>query len=127
MFFDFMAIRLDTKKAGNDEFTINLVTPDTDEKYIVELSNGVLTNIEGYQAPEADLTLTVDRRDLDQIFLGRTQLANLIEEGKAKADGDFEVIGRLMGYQIDFDPRFQMVPGAGKPADVAPKRSVFEN
>jgi alkyl sulfatase BDS1-like metallo-beta-lactamase superfamily hydrolase len=126
MFFDFMAIRLDSTQAGDDEFTINLVTPDTGEQYIVELSNGVLTNIEGYQAPEADLTFTVDRRDLDQIFLGRTRLANLIEEGKAKAEGDFAVIGRLMGYQVDFDPRFQMVPGAGKPADVAPKQNVFE-
>jgi alkyl sulfatase BDS1-like metallo-beta-lactamase superfamily hydrolase len=127
MFFDFMAIRLDTKQAGDDEFTINLVTPDTEEKYIVELSNGVLTNIEGYQAAEADLTLTIERRDLDQILLRRTKLANLIEAGKAKAEGDSEVIGRLMGYQVDFDPRFQMVPGAGEPANAAPKPSVFEN
>jgi alkyl sulfatase BDS1-like metallo-beta-lactamase superfamily hydrolase len=127
MLFDFMAVKLDTRRAGDDEFTINLVTPDTGEQYIVELSNGVLTNIEGYQASEASLTLTVDRGDLDQVFLGRTKLANLIEAGKAKAEGDFEVIGRLMGYQIDFDPRFQMVPGAGKPADVTPKSSPFEN
>ena len=34
MFFDFMSIRLDTKKAGSDEFTINLITPDTGEQRV---------------------------------------------------------------------------------------------
>jgi alkyl sulfatase BDS1-like metallo-beta-lactamase superfamily hydrolase len=125
MFLDFMAIRLDTRKAGSDEFVINLVTPDNGEKYAVELSNGVLTNIEGYQAAEADLTLTLDRTDLDAIFLGQTKLAPLVEAGKAKGEGDLTVIERLMSYQIDFDPRFQMVPGAGKPANVSSKPNPF--
>jgi alkyl sulfatase BDS1-like metallo-beta-lactamase superfamily hydrolase len=126
MFLDFMSIRLETAKIGADEFTINLVTPDNGEKYVVELSNGVLTNLEGYQSREADLTLTLDRSALDQIFLGQTKLPELIEAGKAKAEGDVDVIERLMSYQIDFDPRFQMVPGAGKAAQVSQKSNPFE-
>jgi alkyl sulfatase BDS1-like metallo-beta-lactamase superfamily hydrolase len=126
MFLDFMGIRLDSRKAGSDRFTINLVTPDIDEKHVVELNDGVLTNIEGYQAGEADLTLTLDRADLDTIFLGQTKLPELVEAGKARAEGDIGVIERLMSYQIDFDPRFQMVPGAGKPANVSLKPSPFE-
>jgi alkyl sulfatase BDS1-like metallo-beta-lactamase superfamily hydrolase len=127
MFLDFMAIRLDTIQAGTDEFTINLVTPDNDEKYVVELSNGVLTNIQGYQAGEVDLTLTLDRKQLDRIFLGQTKLPALVEAGDAQADGDIGVIERLMSYQIEFDPRFQMVPGAGEPAKVTPKPNPFES
>jgi alkyl sulfatase BDS1-like metallo-beta-lactamase superfamily hydrolase len=114
MFLDFMAIRLDSAGAGADSFTINLSTPDNGARYVVELSNGVLTNVAGYQAEGADLELTLDRADLDSIFLGQTKLAQLVEAGKAKTTGDMEVIERLMGYQIDFDPRFQMVPGAGE-------------
>ncbi len=126
MFLDFMGIRLDTKKAGSQEFTFNLVTPDNGEKYVVELSNGVLTNLEGYQADDAQLTLTLDRSDLNAIFLGQAKLPELIEAGKARAEGDVSVIAKLMSFQVDFDPRFQMVPGAGKRAQVTPKRSPFE-
>ena len=126
MLLDFMGIRLDTRKAGDEEFTFNLVTPDNGEKYVVELSNGVLTNLVGYQAEDADLTLTLDRTDLDAIFLGRTRLAALLEAGEAKAEGDVSVIAKLMSYQVDFDPRFQMVPGAGKPPEVRPKPNPFE-
>jgi alkyl sulfatase BDS1-like metallo-beta-lactamase superfamily hydrolase len=126
MFLDFMGIRLDSRKAGADRFTINLMTPDIDERHVVELNDGVLTHIEGYRAAEADLTLTLERRDLDRIFLGRTKLPELVEAGKARAEGDVGVIERLVSYQIDFDPRFQMVPGAGQPADAPLKPNPFE-
>ena len=36
--------------------TINLVLPDVGEKYLVELRNATLTNIEGVQSPKPDLT-----------------------------------------------------------------------
>jgi alkyl sulfatase BDS1-like metallo-beta-lactamase superfamily hydrolase len=127
MFFDFMGIRLDRARAGSDAFTINVVTPDNDETYVVELSNGVLTNIQGYQAEEANLTLTLDRGELDKVFLRQAKLSELIEAGSAKADGDAGVVDRLVSYQVDFDPRFQMVPGAGKAAEISPTPNPFEN
>ena len=61
LFLDFLGIRMDSRKAEDMAFTINLVTPDNGEKYLIELSNATLTNIEGYQAENADLTLTIDR------------------------------------------------------------------
>ena len=44
-------------------FTINLVTSDNGEKYLVELSNSTLTNINGEQAKNPDLTITLNRAD----------------------------------------------------------------
>ena len=38
------------RKAEGLQFTINLITPDNGEKFIVELSNATLTNIEGFLA-----------------------------------------------------------------------------
>ena len=38
-YLDFLGISMDPKKAEGLEFTVNLVTPDNGEKYIVELSN----------------------------------------------------------------------------------------
>jgi alkyl sulfatase BDS1-like metallo-beta-lactamase superfamily hydrolase len=125
MLLDFMGIRLDSVKAGDTEFRVNLITPDRDERYILELSNGTLTNVAGYQAKQADLTLTIDRSDLDAIFLGQAKLDDLIAQGKAKADGDAGVIATLVALQVDFDPRFQMVPGAGHPVEFPPKDDPF--
>ena len=50
MWLDFLGISMDPKRAAGMRFTINLVTPDNGEKYLVELSNATLTNIEGEQA-----------------------------------------------------------------------------
>ena len=38
LFLDFIGIRMDSRKAEGMEFTINLVTPDNGEKFVVELS-----------------------------------------------------------------------------------------
>ena len=46
-FLDFLGIRLDTAKAGDAAWTINLITPDNGEQFVVELSNGTLTNLAG--------------------------------------------------------------------------------
>ena len=68
------------------------MTPDNGEKYLIELSNSALTNIEGYQAEDAELTLTIDRADLEQVMMGVKSLAAQIEDGTATADGDLGVL-----------------------------------
>ena len=66
LFLNFLGIRMDSRKAEGMRFTINLVTPDNGEKFIVELENATLTNIKGYQAEKPNLTLTINRSDLEQ-------------------------------------------------------------
>ena len=61
LFLNFLAIRMDSRKAEGMRFTINLVTPDNGEKFLVELENATLTNIKGFQASKPDLTLTINR------------------------------------------------------------------
>ena len=59
---DFIGISMDPRKADGMRFTINLVTPDNGEKYLVEMSNATLTNIKGEQAKNPDLTITAQSR-----------------------------------------------------------------
>jgi hypothetical protein len=61
LFLNFLGIRMDSRKAEGLRFTMNLVTPDNGEEFIVEMENATLTNIKGFQAAAADLTLTIDR------------------------------------------------------------------
>jgi alkyl sulfatase BDS1-like metallo-beta-lactamase superfamily hydrolase len=116
LFLDFVAIRMDSRRAGDMEFTINLVTPDNGEKFVVELSNSTLTNIEGYQAEDADLTISVDRADLETVMMGKQRLLTLIDEGTAKIEGDKKVLEQLASTLTHFTPDFEMMPGTRSPA-----------
>ena len=81
LFLNFLAIRMDSRKAEGLRFTMNLVTPDNGEKFIVELENATLTNIKGFQAEKPDLTLTINRSDLEQTMMGAKTLEAQIAEG----------------------------------------------
>jgi alkyl sulfatase BDS1-like metallo-beta-lactamase superfamily hydrolase len=115
LFLDFVGIRMDSKKAEGMEFTINLVTPDNGEKFVVELSNATLTNIKGFQADEADLTLTINRTDLEQVMMGAKTLEAQIADGTAKVEGDVGIIGKLAGTLALFTPDFEILPGTKHP------------
>ncbi len=108
---DFLGISMDPKKAEGLNFTVNLVTPDNGEKYIVELSNATLTNIEGFQDPQADLTITVNRADLNRLMMGVASFDQLSQEGKARFDGDRSVIAKLRDLMVTFTPDFEILPG----------------
>lgn len=110
-FLDFLAIRMDGRQTSGMQFAINLVTPDNGEQYAIELSNETLTNIEGFQMPNPDLTLTVNRSDLEQVMMGVKTMMAMIEDGTAKVEGDATILARLGATMVDFDPRFPIMPG----------------
>jgi alkyl sulfatase BDS1-like metallo-beta-lactamase superfamily hydrolase len=111
LFLNFLAIRMDSRKAEGMRFTVNLVTPDNGEKFIVELENATLTNIKGFQADRPDLTLTINRADLEQTMMGAKTLEAQIKDGSAKVQGDVSILKKLASMMVDFDPRFEIMPG----------------
>ena len=115
LWLDFLGIRLDDKKAEGLKFTINLITPDNGEQFIVEMSNSTLTNIKGFQSKNPDLTISVNRSDLESIMGGQTTFDDLINEGKAKLEGDRLPFEQLKSRLVQFSPDFEIMPGT-KPA-----------
>ena len=111
LFLDFLGIRMDSRKAEGMRFTINLVTPDNGEQFIVELDNATLTNIAGFQAENPDLTLRINRSDLEQTMMGAKTLEAQIAEGTAQVEGDVSVLAQLAATMVEFDPRFEIMPG----------------
>ena len=111
LLLDFVAIRMDSRKAEGMAFVINLVTPDRDEQHILEMSNATLTNIEGYQAEEPDLTITIDRVQLEPVVMGLVSLDAQVEAGKAQVSGDTAVFNQLLATLTSFDPLFEIMPG----------------
>jgi alkyl sulfatase BDS1-like metallo-beta-lactamase superfamily hydrolase len=106
-----LGISLDSRKVAGQNFIINLVTPDNNEKFVVELSNSVLTNIKGQQAKKPDLTITVNRIDLERVMGGTATFDQLLKEGKAKFEGARKPFDVLRSAMVRFTPDFEMLPG----------------
>ena len=119
---DFIGISMDPKKADGMKFTINLVTPDNGEKYAVEMSNATLSTIKGFQVPKPDLTVTVDRAQLNRVMMGQASFDDLINEGKAKFDGNRTGFDQLRSILVPFTPDFEIMPGTAPKQRAAPPK-----
>jgi len=108
--WDAIAIRVDSAKADGINFKLNFITPDNDEQLVVEMSNGTLTNIMGFHAPDADATLTINRSDLIPVMMQQKSFADQIKAGKARIDGSVEVLAKLQQTLVEFDPMFDIMP-----------------
>lgn len=127
LFLNYLGIQMDSRKAEGMKFTINLATPDNGEKFVVEMSNATLTTIAGYQTKDADLTITIDRRELEDVMIGSAKLADKVAAGKAKMEGDPQVLAQLGSTMDKFDNWFEVLPGTKKKEAVAPKPELFED
>ncbi len=108
---DFLGISMDPKKAEGLLYRINFVTPDNGEKFAVELENATLTTIKGFQIAKPDLTITVNRADLNRVMMGVAGFDQLASEGKAKLEGNREIIHKLRDLMVTFTPDFEILPG----------------
>jgi alkyl sulfatase BDS1-like metallo-beta-lactamase superfamily hydrolase len=119
LFLNFLAIRMDSRKAEGLEFTMNLITPDNGEKFVIELNNATLTNLPGFLSDKPDLTLTIKRADLEQTMIGAKTLEAQIKDGTAKVEGDITILAKLAATMVDFDPSFEILPGTKRrPGDL---------
>ena len=117
LFLNFLGIRMDSRKAEGMKFTMNLITPDNGEKFVIELNNATLSNLPGFLAEKPDLTLTINRADLEQTMMGVKPLEAQIKDGTAKVEGDITILAKLAKTMVDFDPLFEVLPGTKrKPA-----------
>ncbi len=126
LWLDFLGIRVDSKKAEGMHFVINLILPDIDEKYIIEMSNATLTNIQGFQSPNPDLTLTVNRNDLSLIMMGVKNFDDLIASGIVQAKGDTKIISQLASVLDQFEIGFEILPGTISKKTDQPKNPSFK-
>ena len=125
LFLNYLGIQMDSRKAEGMKFKINLSTPDNGEKFVIEMSNATLTTLAGYQAKDADLTLTIDRRDLEDVMVGTSKLADKVATGKAKMVGNPQVLAQLASTMVKFDDWFEVLPGTKPKAAEQLKTEVF--
>jgi alkyl sulfatase BDS1-like metallo-beta-lactamase superfamily hydrolase len=109
LFLNVLGIKMDSRRAEGPAFTMNLVTPDTGETFLIKLSNATLNNLPGYRSDDADLTLTIDRAELERVMAGEATLESMLADGTA--EGDVAILRRLAELMEAFDLRFEIMPG----------------
>ncbi|QJP11212.1 alkyl/aryl-sulfatase [Pseudomonas multiresinivorans] len=109
LLFDYLGVRMNAQKAEGEDFSINLVLPDKNEQYLLELKNSHLNNIKGVQSENAGQTVTIDRADLNRLMLKEVSPVRLVFEGKLKSSGNPLLLAKLFGMLEDFDFWFDIV------------------
>ena len=92
---------------------------------MIEMSNATLTTIAGFQAKDANLTLTIDSRELEDVMIGTAKLADKVAAGKAKMEGDPQVLAQLASTMVKFDNWFEILPGTKAKSAEQPKAELF--
>jgi alkyl sulfatase BDS1-like metallo-beta-lactamase superfamily hydrolase len=124
MWLDFIAIRVNSQKAADMEFVINLSIPDREENIVVEMSNATLTHIVDQTVPDADLSISLNRADLEKVMTGERKLTEMLADGTAQSEGDTEVVAQLASTLDQFDLGFELMPGTGA-RDLTPQANDF--
>ena len=111
--WDAVATRVDSGLADGTNFTINFSSPDTQQNFVVEMSGGTLSNIEGYLSDDADVTITMNRSDLETVIMGQETLASQLQAGVGTVTGNQAVLLQLASVLVTFNSSFEVMPGTG--------------
>jgi alkyl sulfatase BDS1-like metallo-beta-lactamase superfamily hydrolase len=109
MFFDYLAVRLNPAKAEGKRIVINWNLPDTKQQARMNLENSALTYMLDKQAPNADVTVTLNRSTLDLITLRQKTFQQAAAESLAKLQGDGTKLQEVLGMLDEFNPMFDIV------------------
>lgn len=109
LFLDYLGVRLNGEKAANVDYTINFVLPDVNETFLVELENAHLNNLKGVQSDNPDMTLTMNRSELNKVLMGTTSISELVKAGKANVEGNGKALTDIAGMMDSFDFWFNII------------------
>ncbi|MGD8357387.1 MAG: alkyl sulfatase dimerization domain-containing protein, partial [Lysobacterales bacterium] len=107
---DFVAVRLNSEKAGDAFFRLNLVLSDAGETYYVELSNGNLSNALVDGRRPADTTITLPEKMAKLMLSGRVTLKDMVARDLATVEGRDDLLSIIRSMLDTFEPDFDLVP-----------------
>ncbi|MDN3640815.1 alkyl sulfatase dimerization domain-containing protein [Simiduia curdlanivorans] len=111
LWLEYLAILMNADDMEGVSYRFNLIQPDIQENFVVELSNGALTAIKGFTDPTADLTLTINRADLEPVMMQQKNLREQVLAGKASVEGDTDGLRDLLTSIAPFELDFEIMPG----------------
>jgi len=101
---DYLAVRLNGSEADGENFKMDLIINDTSDKAVILVKNSVLNFWVNEPSTQADVTVYMPRKTLEQLALDPSVLpADVI------TTGDSSVLERFIGMLDVFDPGFNIV------------------
>ena len=88
MAFEYMGILLDKQALADQNFTINFILPNTGERHMLQIKNGVLLIYEDALGEDADVSVTCPKNALLYLLQGNAEAFGQV----AKIDGDAELL-----------------------------------
>jgi alkyl sulfatase BDS1-like metallo-beta-lactamase superfamily hydrolase len=109
MIFDLLAVRLNPEKAGDRPLRVVFDFPERQERYLVEVRNGVLNAEKVGPEVRGDAILTLPRALLLQSLFTGAPLAPKVASGEARIEGNPLALQRLVGMLDRPDGAFPIV------------------
>jgi alkyl sulfatase BDS1-like metallo-beta-lactamase superfamily hydrolase len=109
MFLQLLAVRLNGPKAADRSYTFDLRITDTDERYALEVANGVLNFRKDAEADAPTASVGMARSALDALALGRATFADLVADGSIGVEGDVAALRDFFGLLDTFEFWFDIV------------------
>jgi alkyl sulfatase BDS1-like metallo-beta-lactamase superfamily hydrolase len=110
LILDFVSVRLRHAELADLRTTVLLELTDVEQRFVLELSNGVLHHraVPGDPPPGVDATVTMSRARLNQL-LGEVDVAALLAETDVEIDGNAGTFETLLEHLDDFGLWFDIV------------------
>ncbi len=115
MLFDTLAVRLNAPKAAGQQFKMAWHFTDSNEHWLLELSNGALSSLKVDAAPPADVSLALSRSTLEAMMQQQLAPMQAITEGKLKLGGNALLMATFFGLLDRFPGNFPVVDAAPWP------------
>lgn len=106
--FDALAARFNPDKMQGAEAVLVFNFPDTQESISVDMRKSVMFPRAG-SAPDAAVTLSIKRSDMNLLLAQEVQLPQLLASGEATFEGDIGALGTLFGALDQQVPYFEIV------------------
>ena len=104
-----VAVRLKAEEVGGLAAVINVAISDSDEHWVVELSNRALHHRRATAAADAHVTITASRAVLAAVLTGETAAADAVADGSLRAEGDLGALGHVVDHLDHFQTGFAIV------------------
>ena len=107
--FNYSAVRLNGDKAAGKRLQFNFEFVDSGDRYLVDLSNGVLHHKLDATSNDPNATVRLSKRSLVGLMLAKVPVEALIESGSLSVDGDVSSLKLLVSLLDDFEFWFNIV------------------
>jgi alkyl sulfatase BDS1-like metallo-beta-lactamase superfamily hydrolase len=108
MFLDYLGVLLKGPDAADRHYVFNLEFTDIEERYLLEVENGVLNYTTDAASDSPDAGMTTTRSGLDAIVLGQATLADLVDNGSVSIEGDAAAFADFVALLDSFDLWFNI-------------------